>query len=93
MICPPRGAKMKITEDAFDTKGIRFHYAVPDANGGAKVVQDTQKNENKKENDECTVMVDKLDDSDRAAAWSNGLWVAVEFKKQNIFEFDYLVAM
>ena len=93
MICHPRGAKMKITEDAFDTKGIRFHIAVPDANGGAKVVEDTQNNENKKENDECTVMVDKLDDSDRAAAWSNGLWVAVEFKKQNIFEFDYLVAM
>ena len=93
MICHPRGAKMTIAADAFDTLAVRFHYAVPDASGDAKVVEDTQKNENKKEGDECTVMVDEMDETDRATAWSNGLWVAVEWKKQNIFEFDYLVAM
>ena len=93
MICHPREAKESLAEDAFDTKAVRFHYAVPDASNKWKVVEDTQKNEYKKENDECTVMVNDMDSKDKAAAWTGGLWVAVEWKKENIFEFDYLVVM
>lgn len=84
---------MPIAEDAFDTKNVRFHYAVSDANGNWKVVEDTQKNENKQTGDDCIVMVNDMDANDKAAAFTSGMWVAVEWVKEGIFDFDYLVAM
>jgi F420-0:gamma-glutamyl ligase-like protein len=93
MICQQRGAAMPIKEDAFDTKNVRFHYAVSDASGNWKVVEDTQKNENKQAGDDCIVMVNDMDANDKAAAWNSGLWVAVEWTQDGIFDFDYLVAM
>ena len=93
MICQPRFSKMRLSRDAFDTRDVRFHYAVLGESNDWKIVQDTQKNEYGKENDECTIMVNDIDEKDKAAAWKSGLWVAVEWKKESIFEFDYLVAM
>jgi hypothetical protein len=88
LICHSRH---KLAEDIFDQKNVRFHYAVSDATGEWKVIEDTQKNENK--GDQCTVIVDKMEENDRIAAGLYGVWVAVEWKKEGIFNFDYLVAM
>lgn len=93
MVCQKRGTGMPIAEDAFTTKNVRFHYAVSDANGGWKHVEDTQKDENKKAGDDCIVMVNDMDANDKAAAFTSGVWVAIEWKQEGIFDFDYLVAM
>lgn len=91
MICHPRTATMKLTEDAFETKKVRFHYAVSDATGTWKVVEDTQKNEYR--GNVCTVVVNDMDETDNTAARLYGMWVAVEWTNEGIFDFDYLVAM
>lgn len=94
MICQPRYSKVRLAEDAFDTKAVRFHYAVLDTSNDWKIVQDTQKNEYYgNEKDECTIMLNNIDEDDKRSAWASGLWVAMEWKADNIFEFDYLVAM
>lgn len=90
MMCQPGNASYRIAADAFDTKNVRFHYAVSDASGNWKVVEDTQKNENI---GECIVLVNDMNAADREAAWTGGLWVAVEWKTEGIFDFDYLIAM
>jgi len=38
-------------------------------------------------------MVVNMDDADLKVAREGGVWVAVEWKKEGIFDFDYLVAM
>ena len=90
MICQPRGAAI-LAEDSFDTEKVRFHYAVSDATGSWKVVEDTQNNESR--GNVCTVIVNDMDDTEKTAARLYGLWVAVEWKQEGIFDFDYLVAM
>ena len=95
LVCQKRGPALPIAEDAFTTKNVRFHYAVSDANAdsGWKLVEDTQKDENKQTGDDCIVMVNDMDANDKATAFTSGMWVAIEWKQEGVFDFDYLIAM
>lgn len=89
MMCHPRGAKHVLAEDAFNKGSVRFHYAV-----GGKVTEDVHKLQPFGFlNQECTPVVVKMNDADLESARDGGMWVAVEWEQQAVFDFDYLVAM
>lgn len=91
MMCHPKGIQV---EDAFDKGDIRFHYAVPDEKGGWKVYEDAHKSKPMTFlNQLCTPVVQEMNDVDLKAAKDGGFWVAVEWKKEAVVYFDYLVAM
>jgi len=94
MMCHPRGRSTKVlADDAFEGN-VRFHYAVPDGKGGWKVIEDVHKqNPISFVGQECTPVIVEMNDADLKAASKGGLWVAVEWKQEAIFDFDYLVAM
>ena len=92
MMCHPRDEEL--APDSFDAKAVRFHYAVLGTHNIWRVVEDTQKNENRQKYDECcTVMIDEMNSTEKTDAWTNGLFLAIEWKREYQFEFDYLVAM
>ena len=94
LICIPRASKMKIAEGALDNDDVRFHYALPDGQGGWKVTEDSHKSSPVKYlNQDCTPMVVKLEAADIISAREGGMWFAVEWEEESIFEVDYLVAM
>ena len=89
MMCHPKSAKKVLAEDAFDKGSVRFHYAV-----GGKVIEDVQKlHPFSFLKQECTPVVVKMNDADLKSARDGGMWVAVEWEQQAVFDFDYLVAM
>merc|ERR1712194_958808 len=89
MMCHPRSAKKVLAEDAFDEGNVRFHYAV-----AGKVTEDVHKlHPFSFLKQECTPVVVKMNDADLKSARDGGMWVAVEWEQQAIFDFDYLVAM
>ena len=93
MICHPRGAKNLLAEDSFEGD-VRFHYALSDGNGGWKVIEDAHKQHPMKfVKEECMPVIVKMNEADLKAASKGGIWVAVEWKQEAIFDFDYLVAM
>jgi len=94
MICHPSSKKVDIAEDAFDKGDIRFHYSVPDGKGGWKVIEDAHKSKPTAFSGQaCTPVVAEMNEADLKAAREGGMWVAVEWKQEAIFDFDYLVAM
>ena len=94
MICHPRGKEMGIqVEDVFENGNIRFHYAVHEGDGW-KVVEDAHKSKPVTfVKQECTPVVHEMNDVDLKAAREEGMWVAIEWKKEAVIDFDYLVAM
>ncbi|KAL9180899.1 hypothetical protein ACHAXT_009704 [Thalassiosira profunda] len=92
MMCHPRGTDA-IAEDAFDKGDVRVHYAVPDGKGGFKVAEDAHKAKKVNTSQDCMPMIGEMNDDDRKAAKEGGMWVAVEWKPEGVFDFDYLVAV
>ena len=94
LICLPRKKGQKLEEDSFSSGNVRFHIALPNGgNDGYKVVEDTHKTTPVTfVNQECVPMV-VMDGADLKLAREGGVWAAVEWKKEGIFDFDYLVAM
>ena len=95
LICLPRGKGPKLEEDSFSSGNVRFHIALPNGgNDGYKIIEDTHKTTPVTfVNQECVPMVVSMDDADLKLAREGGVWAAVEWKKEGIFDFDYLVAM
>ena len=94
MICHQRGRGTKPAEGMLDNGNVRFHIALPDGANGWKVVEDVQKIKPViYVEQDCTPVVQLTDDADLKAAKEGGLWAAVEWKKEGVFDFDYLVAM
>ncbi|KAL9183031.1 hypothetical protein ACHAXT_004818 [Thalassiosira profunda] len=91
MMCHPRNTN-SMAKDAFEKGGVRIHYAVQDGKGGFKVVEDVHKAK-RVDISACMSVIGEMNDSDRQAAKEGGIWVAVEWKPDFVFDFDYLVAM
>ena len=94
-VCQPRGKKASsLSEEALEMGDIRFHYALPDGKGGWKVSTDVQRSPSLGfVGNGCTAVVGELNEADRKSAKVGGMWVAIEWKQEAIFGFDYLVAM
>jgi len=94
MICHPRTSNSKLAEDSFDKGVVRVHYAVPVGMDGWKVVEDAHESKPVSfVGQECTPVVAEMDEADVRAAREGGMWIALEWKEEGIFDFDYLVAM
>jgi len=79
--------------DSFENGDIRSHYAVPDGEGGWKVVEDAHESKPVTFLGHlCIPFLHVTDDADLKAA-GGGMWVAIERKAEAATGFIYLVAM
>ena len=82
-------------DDAFSSDAVRVHTAVK-LKGKEEdwtVAEDVHHAHPVAGGEECTPVVQQLSEADRDAALEGGMWVALEWKKEAVFDFDYLVAM
>jgi len=92
LICYTRGFK-ESQKESLDKGDIRFHYAVPQEKGKWKVYEDVHKKlDSTIVKQLCMPVVTEMDEADLKAAREGGMWVAVEWKAEAIFEFDHLVS-
>ena len=94
MMCHPRGKNLaKLEADSFENGNVRFHIAIPDGGGGWTVKEDVHMATPVTFVDqECTPIVVNMPEEDIKLA-KEGIWVAVEWSEDRVFDFDYLVAI